>query len=293
MAKKSGLGRGLDVVFMENSLDDEKPGSSTMLRISQIEPSRDQPRKKFDSEALSELADSIASHGLIQPIIVRPSADGFYQIIAGERRWRASKLAGLSEVPVIIRDVDDQTAAQIALIENIQRQDLNPIEEAEGFRSLIEEHSMTQEEAAAAVGKSRSAVTNSLRLLDLPSQLISDLKNGDITAGHARAILGLKNRDEMVRVSEMIKARHFSVRSTEEYVKKANLKASASGARKDPPDALSIDYIADIEHRLMRTLGRKVSIAAKGKKHRITLEFSDEADFEELVSRLDPEILKY
>ena len=293
MAKKSGLGRGLDVVFMENSLDDEKWGSSTLLRISQIEPSRDQPRKKFDAESLSELADSIASHGLIQPIIVRPAADGFYQIIAGERRWRASKLAGLSEVPVIIREADDQMAAQIALIENIQRQDLNPVEEAEGFRSLIEEHSMTQEEVAAAVGKSRSAVTNSLRLLDLPAQIVSDLKNGDITAGHARAILGLRNRDDMVRVSEMVKARHLSVRSTEEYVRKANSRASASAAQSKPAGALSIDYLADIEHRLMKTLGRKVSIAAKGKKHRITLEFSDEADFEELVSRLDPEILKY
>ncbi|MBQ9921597.1 MAG: ParB/RepB/Spo0J family partition protein, partial [Clostridia bacterium] len=193
MAKTSGLGKGLGALFTENEITTESKNEITVLRISMIEPDRDQHRKTFDQQALEELSDSIRTHGLIQPIIVRPLENGNYKIIAGERRWRASKMAGLDEVPVIIRDAADMEAAEIALIENLQREDLNPVDEANGYDRLICDYNITQEEVAKKVGKSRSVVTNALRLLNLPQDVLVLLKERKLSAGHARALLGLKD----------------------------------------------------------------------------------------------------
>ena len=288
MSKKSGLGRGLDSIFMENTVDSSSGGVTT-LRIGEIEPKKDQPRKSFESEALSELADSIAAHGVLQPIIVRRLDSGFYQIIAGERRWRASKLAGLTEVPVVIMDIDDAQAAQIALIENIQREDLNAVEEALAYRALIADFSLTQEEVAQKVGKSRSAVTNSLRLLDLPDDVAALLRDGEISAGHAKALLGLKDPDSMIILAKKIVDSDLSVRAVEDAVRAINKNAAKpEEPEKEDDGKIKIDYLADIEHRLMRSLGRKVKITSRGKTKKITLEFRDEEDFEALVKMLDP-----
>lgn len=293
MAKKSGLGRGLDIVFMENSIDSNSSGGVSYLRISEIEPKQDQPRKHFESEALSELADSIATHGVLQPIIVRKLDSGFYQIIAGERRWRASKLAGLSEVPVVIMDIDDAKAAQIALIENIQRKDLNAVEEALGYRALITDFSLTQEEVAKKVGKSRSAITNAMRLLDLPDDVTVLLRDGVISAGHARALLGLEDSADMIALAKKIVDNGLSVRAVEDAVRLMNKKKTEvpEEAPEESSGKIEINYLADIEHRLMRSLGRKVKITSKGKNKKITLEFRDEEDFEALVKLLDPEAI--
>ena len=188
--KTTGLGRGLDAIFGENSLPGKSDGV-IMLRVSDIEPRPGQPRKDFDPEAMAQLADSIATHGLIQPVVVRREENGLYQIIAGERRWRASKMAGLTEIPAVIVDADDRKAAELAIIENIQREDLNPIEEAEAYKALAEEHNMTQEEISRQVSKSRSAVANAMRLLELPDDVIDMVRNNELSAGHARALLGL------------------------------------------------------------------------------------------------------
>ena len=288
MSKKSGLGRGLDSIFMENSVDSSSGGVST-LRIGEIEPKKDQPRKAFESEALSELADSIAAHGVLQPIIVRRLDSGFYQIIAGERRWRASKMAGLTEVPVVIMDIDDSRAAQIALIENIQREDLNAVEEALAYRALIADFSLTQEEVAQKVGKSRSAVTNSMRLLDLPDDVAALLRDGQISAGHARALLGLKDPADMLSIAKKVVEHGLSVRAVEDAVRAINKNAAKAEVEPEEDDGkIKIDYLADIEHRLMKSLGRKVKITSKGKNKKITLEFRDEEDFEALVKMLDP-----
>lgn len=288
MSKKSGLGRGLDSIFMENTVESSS-GSVTTLRIGEIEPKKDQPRKAFESEALSELAESIAAHGVLQPIIVRRLDSGFYQIIAGERRWRASKMAGLTEVPVVIMEIDDAEAAQIALIENIQREDLNAVEEALAYRALIADFSLTQEEVAQRVGKSRSAITNSLRLLDLPDDVAALLRDGEISAGHAKALLGLKDEDSMIILAKKIVNDGLSVRAVEDAVRNMNKQAAKPEEPEEEDDGkIKIDYLADIEHRLMKSLGRKVKITSKGKNKKITLEFRDEEDFESLVKMLDP-----
>lgn len=288
MSKKSGLGRGLDSIFMENTVESSSGGVTT-LRIGEIEPKKDQPRKAFESEALSELAESIAAHGVLQPIIVRRLDSGFYQIIAGERRWRASKMAGLTEVPVVIMDIDDAEAAQIALIENIQREDLNAVEEALAYRALIADFSLTQEEVAQRVGKSRSAITNSLRLLDLPDDVAALLRDGEISAGHAKALLGLKDVDSMIILAKKIVNDGLSVRAVEDAVRNMNKQAAKPEEPEEEDDGkIKIDYLADIEHRLMKSLGRKVKITSKGKNKKITLEFRDEEDFESLVKMLDP-----
>jgi len=288
MSKKSGLGRGLDSIFMENTVDSSSGGVTT-LRIGEIEPKKDQPRKAFESEALSELAESIAAHGVLQPIIVRRLDSGFYQIIAGERRWRASKMAGLTEVPVVIMEIDDAEAAQIALIENIQREDLNAVEEALAYRALIADFSLTQEEVAQRVGKSRSAITNSLRLLDLPDDVAALLRDGEISAGHAKALLGLKDVDSMIILAKKTASDGLSVRAVEDAVRAINKNTAKPAEPEEEDDGkIKIDYLADIEHRLMKSLGRKVKITSKGKNKKITLEFRDEEDFEALVKMLDP-----
>lgn len=276
--KKGGLGRGLESLFNENATDEK---GVVTLRLSEIEPNRNQPRTNFDEDALSELADSIQKHGLIQPIVVRPTSSGVYQIVAGERRWRACRMAGLSEVPVVIKELDDKNYYEIALIENLQREDLNAVEEAQGYRTLIDAYGLTQEQVAESVGKSRSAVTNALRLLSLDETALKALENGKITAGHARAILAADTKEKAV---EMLKAAvsGASVRELEAMAK------SKVKAQKSTPPTAKNNFYSEVEISLKNELGRKVEIKSKGKgKGTITLEFySDEelADFARKLS---------
>ncbi len=282
-AKKKGLGRGMDAIFLDNSMDDAEKSST--LRLSQIEPRRDQPRKVFDTEALSQLADSIAVNGLIQPIIVREQeGSDFYQIIAGERRWRASKMAGLSEVPVVILDVDDKKAAEYALIENIQREDLNPIEEARGFKSLIEDYSLTQEQAAKQVGRSRSAVTNSLRLLELPEDVLELVSNKTLSAGHARTLLGLNDRARISEVADTVVSRELSVRATEDLVKKLNSAPDEPDETED--NEIEREYYASLEKKISVALGHRVKISHSNQKKSITVSCKSSDELEELIKRL-------
>ena len=288
MAKKnSGLGRGLDAIFLDNSLAEEKVHSEeaiSKLKISLVDPKRDQPRKYFDKEALEELASSIAENGLLQPILVREYGDSRYQIIAGERRFRASKLAGLSEIPAIVLDKDDRKVAEIALIENIQREDLNPVEEAMAFRALIKEYDLTQEELSEKVGKSRSAIANTMRLLDLPDEILTMVAAGDLSAGHARTLLGVKDRDNMLILADKTIEFDYSVRQLEEEVKRIN--------KPKKPEIIEdeelpvVDYYREMELRMMSHLGRKVKIEGKGRKKSITLFYEDNEDLDELLTAI-------
>ena len=274
--KKGGLGRGLEALFNENAT--EEKGVVT-LRLSEIEPNRNQPRAIFDEDALSELADSIAKHGLIQPIVVRPTSGGMYQIVAGERRWRACRMAGLSEVPVVIKELDDQKYYEVALIENLQREDLNAVEEAQGYKTLIDVYRLTQEQVAESVGKSRSAVTNALRLLNLNKDALEALKNGRITAGHARAILAAEN-DETATAMLKAAMEGASVRELEAMTKSKPKTAKKSSAAKNK-------FYSEVEISLKNELGRKVEIKAKGKgKGTITLEFYSDEELAEFARKL-------
>lgn len=286
MAKKpAGLGKGFDNIFFDNSIE-EKSGV-TRLRIGQIEPKADQPRRVFEGEALAELADSIAAHGVLQPILVREIADGHYQIIAGERRYRASKMAGLTEVPVIVLDKNDLETAQISLIENIQREDLNPIEEAQAYRALIDGYNLTQEEVSAKVGKGRSTITNALRLLDLGDDVIAMLNAGELTAGHARALLSLKDKSREREVAGKIVSGGLSVRAAEDLVKKENRAAHEADAAGAVPElGLEIDYFAELEKKAMGILGRRVKISHRGVSKHITVSYEDNEDLEILLTKL-------
>lgn len=286
MAKKpAGLGKGFDNIFFDNSIE-EKSGV-TRLRIGQIEPKADQPRRVFEGEALAELADSIAAHGVLQPILVREIADGHYQIIAGERRYRASKMAGLTEVPVIVLDKNDLETAQISLIENIQREDLNPIEEAQAYRALIDGYNLTQEEVSAKVGKGRSTITNALRLLDLGDDVIAMLNAGELTAGHARALLSLKDKSREREVAGKIVSGGLSVRAAEDLVKKENRAAHEADAAGAVPElGLEIDYYAELEKKAMGILGRRVKISHRGVSKHITVSYEDNEDLEILLTKL-------
>lgn len=283
---KRGLGKGLDSIFSEN-IEEEKSGL-TMLRLADIEPRKGQPRKVFDPEALSQLADSIAANGVIQPIVVRKSKGGLYEIIAGERRWRASKMAGLTEVPVVVMDIDDQKTAELSLIENIQREDLNPVEEASAYKILMETFHLTQEMLAQRVGKSRSAITNSLRLLDLPPEVLKMLSDGDISAGHARALLGLIVKNDILRLAELITLKGLSVRATEELVRKLNAEANKpmTEITEVVEEEGGINYITELEKALRRKFGRKVKIFQGKKTKRIELEFSDDRDLQTLLTQI-------
>ncbi len=287
---KKGLGRGLDSIFADNYIDvsTSKNDGIQTLRLSQIEPKADQPRKHFDEEALLELSDSIKRHGLLQPIIVRESTQGYYQIIAGERRWRASKLAGLDEIPAIIMQTDELEAAEIAIIENIQRQDLNPYEEATAYKALIDQYGLTQEEVSEKVGKSRSAIANSMRLLDLPDDVLEMLKTGDISAGHARALLGLKNKDIIVDTAEQILVRSLSVRDTEGLVKKLNKEYEKGLLPKEENESeeIEVDYIKDLEKRAMHITGKRVKIKNKGKVSTVEIDFYGNDDLEDILIKL-------
>ena len=286
--KNSGLGRGLDAIFLENTLEDSgKIGENTvsMLSLSQIDPKSDQPRKNFDKEALEELASSIAENGLLQPIIVREYLGGRYQIIAGERRFRASKIAGLDEIPVIIMDKDDRKAAEIALIENIQREDLNPVEEAMAFRSLMQEYGLTQEELSEKIGKSRSAIANTVRLLDLPEAVLNMVAAGEISAGHGRALLGVTLRDNMILLANRTVEFDLSVRQLEEAVKVINkpVKIEEDDGEDEP---VYVDYFREMELRIQSHLGRRAIIKGNGRKKSLTLFYEDNEDLDELLKTI-------
>lgn len=289
MAKKnSGLGRGLDAIFLDNSrVKEEEHSEDTVsrLKISMVDPKSDQPRKFFDKEALEQLASSILENGLLQPILVREYAEGRYQIIAGERRFRASKLAGLTEIPAIILDRDDRKAAQIALIENIQREDLNPIEEAMAYRSLAEEYDMTQEELSLKVGKSRSAIANTTRLLDLPDPVLTLVASRELSAGHARTILGLKNTDDMILLAQRAVEEELSVRFLEAEVKRLN-KPKKKETHEEDEKLPFVDYFKELENKIRMHIGRAVKIEEKGKRKSITISYEDNADLDEIITLL-------
>ena len=280
MPKKQALGRGMDAIFIDNTPD--SPERTDKLAVSDIEPRRDQPRKTFDPESLSSLADSIAANGLIQPIIVRPSENpALYSIVAGERRWRAARMAGLSEVPVVIIDADDRKAAEYALVENIQREDLNPIEEAEGLKSLIEDYNLTQEQAAKRVGKSRAAIANALRLLELPDEVISLVGHKSLSAGHARALLGLNDKTLIPDAAKTIVGHELSVRAAEELIKKLNSKPEP---KKNDPVADS--YYSSLEQKLTESLGHKVWISRSKRRRSISISYKNSDELEELIRLL-------
>ena len=285
--KNSGLGRGLDAIFLDNSLDKEKTGENiiTVIKLSMIDPKSDQPRKYFDKDALEELSSSIKENGLLQPILVREYGEGRYQIIAGERRFRASKLAELDEIPAIILDRDDRKAAEIALIENIQREDLNPIEEAMAYRALAEEYGLTQEELSEKVGKSRSAIANSTRLLDLPDDILEMVANGDISAGHGRTLLGVKSIDNMRLLASKTVEYELSVRQLEEEVKKIN-KLKPVTVEEEEEELPVVDYFREMELKLQSRLSRVVKIKGTGKKKSLTLFYEDNEDLDELLKTL-------
>ena len=288
MAKKSesrGLGRGFYDIYNDNILE-TKSGAGQNIRLSDIEPRKDQPRKTFDREALEILADSIATYGVLQPIIVRESEilPGTYEIIAGERRWRAAKMAGLSEIPAVVFDGDELKAAQVALIENIQREDLNPLEEAMGYGALIDKFGLTQEQVAKQVGKSRSTVTNMLRLLELPDEVLEMLRVGDLTTGHARALLGLDSEEDMIELANRAFVRSLSVREVEYQVKRMQEKGEEPEEEKVHPQIKV--HMKELERRAMSTLGRKVRISRSARKKVVELTYDTDEDLEALLRSL-------
>ena len=282
--KSSGLGKGLGALLGDN-FSMEPAGGPSALPISQVESCAAQPRKNFDQDKLEELAESIRQHGVIQPLTVRKLASGYYQIIAGERRWRAARLAGLEEIPAVIIEADDRKAMELAMIENLQREDLNPIEEAEGFRTLIEEYGLTQEQAAQQVGKSRSTVANALRLLDLNVSIRNLLEDGRISAGHARAILPLSPPLRVKAVKTIIDS-GLSVRQTEQLVKKLQARERAEDKpekQKEP----AVDYVAEAERSLSARLGRACHISRGKKKGKVEIEFYGVDDLNNLLEALE------
>ena len=282
-AKKGGLGRGLDALFADNSIEEIASTSAVKLKIMDIEPNRDQPRKIFDEDALAELADSIAKHGVIQPLLVRPMPDGSYQLVAGERRWRASRMAGLTEVPVVIKELSDDEAMALALIENLQREDLNAIEEAQGIKALMDTLSLTQDEAAERVCKSRPAVANALRLLKLPDSVIALVSDGKLSPGHARALLGFKDEQDIIETADLIIEKGLTVRDVEKLVKKRNKEPKA-----EKPAARRASYYDEVELALTDFLGRKVKVGTKPGKESGVLEidFFDKDDLTRLADAL-------
>ncbi len=283
--KMSGLGRGLSSVFIENSPPAE--GGNSMIRVADIQPRIDQPRKNFDLESLQALADSISTHGLLQPVAVRESIGGFYQIVAGERRWRAAKMAGLTEIPAIIVQADDRKASELAIIENIQREDLNPMEIARAYKQLREEYGLTQDAVATAVGKSRSSVANSLRLLDLPEKCAEFVASGVLSEGHAKVLLGIDDEKQMTEAAQRVVEKELSVRETELLVKKIN---SAVEEEEEDGDSAAVpvrvNYTKVLENKAARLLGRKVNISGRGKTKRLELYYEDKEDLEALLTTL-------
>lgn len=282
-AKKGGLGKGLDALFSSNSAEELSSSGKVTLKITDIEPNRNQPRKVFDEAALNELAESIAQNGILQPLLVRPMADGSYQIVAGERRWRAARKAGLTEVPVYIRALSDEEVAAMTLVENLQRQDLNPIEEAKGLKQLISDYGYTQEQAAEKIGKSRSAVANTLRLLSLPDEVLQLVSDGELSAGHARALLSLENPELIKETAKEVISKGLSVRETEKLVKK--LTKQRPIAEKSLPKRAS--YFDEVELSLSETTGRKIKVRGDEKGGTLEIQFFDTEDLTKLASLFD------
>lgn len=280
---RKALGTGLSALFGDISSPDEE---MTFLPLSRIEPREEQPRNVFDEEALQTLADSISRYGVLQPITVRLLDSGYYQIIAGERRWRASRMAGLTEVPVRIIEADDRTTTELALVENLQREDLNPIEEAKGYKTLIEDYGLTQEDAAKSVGKSRPAVSNALRLLNLSPEVLHLVETGDLSAGHARALLSIQNEEIQLQAAKEIMAKALSVRKAEALASKALKKISESEESRQKSDPTEIDYAKEISTLLTKKLGRKVTLTEGRNSGKIELEFYDADDREMLIAQL-------
>ena len=287
---QNGLGRDFYSLLDDNSID-VKNESLTSLRVNLLDPRKDQPRKTFDQEDLQLLADSISEHGVIQPIVVREiEGTDRYEIIAGERRWRASKIAGLDEIPAVIMTGDDLKIAEIALIENVQRKDLNPVEEALAYRALIDNFKLTQEEVSRQAGKSRSAVANMLRLLELPDDVLLMLRDGSLSMGHARAILGLEDEDAMLPLAEKTVDKELSVREVEKLVRQLNAAAENESETDAAPEDKTADqrrvYMKDLESRIMSDLGRKVKIHETARKKTLELTFEDDEDLEALLRRI-------
>lgn len=282
--KKNGLGRGLGSLLADNSIEENNSIQPVKLDIMDIEPNKEQARKQFDEAALSELADSIAQHGVLQPLLVRPIIGGGYQLIAGERRWRASRIAGLAQVPVIIKELTDDEAAVISLIENLQREDLNPIEEAYGFASLIKDFDLTQEEAAQRVGKSRPAVANALRLLRLPQEVIDAVREGKLSAGHARALAAIDDEKTAIFAAKTVMEKGLSVRETEKLVKAL----TAEKKEKKKKTATHNSFFDEVELSLNNSLGRKAKVVTKSGKESGTLEidFYDKDDLARIAKVL-------
>lgn len=293
MAKKGGLGKGLDALFADN---DAGGGSgAVMMKITEIEPNKNQPRKDFDETALAQLADSIRQHGVIQPLLVRPRTDGSYQLVAGERRWRASRMAGIDEVPVVIREMTDSETMEIALIENLQREDLNPVEEALGYRDLMDSFGMTQDEVAKRVGRSRPAVANALRLLSLPEEILPMVRQGEISAGHARALLSLPDEDEMVEIAKKIPQKGYTVRDIEKMGKKAAVASDmATPGGESSPGRGNIfaqdSFYEEMALALTEQLGKKVTVSASDSgKGTLSIEFYTKDELSEMAKRLTGE----
>ena len=282
MAQQKGLGRGLGALLGDFSSQQEAESGLKMLPLQRVEPNPNQPRQDFDPEALESLAESIRVHGVVQPLTVRETSDGYYQIIAGERRWRASRMAGLMEVPAVVIEADDATAMDLALIENLQRQDLNPVEEALGYQSLIQDYGMTQDQAAQRVGKSRPAVANALRLLALSPEVLELVRSGELSAGHARAVLTLKDEKMQMEAAKKILALSLSVRQAETLCRNM-----AKAPKPEPePQPLAVNYIAECEKTLSKSLGRGVKIVNGKRKGRFELEFYGQEDLQRLYEAL-------
>lgn len=283
MAKKSGLGKGLDALFEDNI--NESQGTQT-IRMSEIEPNKSQPRRHFDENAITTLADSIRQHGLIQPILVRSTGTG-YQIVAGERRWRACRMLGMSEIPAVVKEFSDSETAQIALIENIQREDLNPIEEAAAYKELMETYDMTQEELSKAVGKSRSAIANAVRLLNMPEKVQELLRKGELSAGQAKAIAAAESEEQMINLAERAANGQITVRAIEKLLAQKDDEEKEEPAKAETEKKQAMNYLTEMEISLHETLSRKVKINSKdGKKGTITIDFFDPDDLSDIASKL-------
>lgn len=279
--KKGGLGKGLDAIFAENTT--ESGSGAVELKISELEPNREQPRREFNEKAMAELADSIAQHGLLQPLLVRPLFGGGYQIVAGERRWRAARMAGLSEVPAVVREMSDHEVMELALIENLQREDLTPLEEANGYQTLLDKYGMTQDEVAKTVGKSRPAVANALRLLHLPEAIREMVERGELSAGHARTLLAFPDEASMLEAAKKAVEQGLSVRELERMAKKA---AEAQKEGEKPRPTRRIPYFDEVELSLHEHLGRKVRVAGNKTKGTLQIEFYGEEDLQRLMASI-------
>lgn len=284
-AKKGGLGKGLSAIFMENESEDSN--STVTLKISELQPNREQPRREFDEKSLAELADSISQHGILQPLLVRPFLDGGYQIVAGERRFRAARMAGLTEVPVVIRDLSDSETMQLALIENLQREDLTPVEEAKGYKQLMDSYGLKQEEVSHVVGKSRPAIANALRLLALPEDILQLISDGKLSAGHGRTLLSFKNPQEMEKAARLASTEDISVRELERLAKKSNKALENADVKKIYEKKLS--YYGEVELALKEHLGRKIKVNGNEKKGVLEIEFYGKDDLTYIAKLLGQE----